>query len=38
MIKQIISLIFGLIITVGVTGCIMYAGIKMNDWLNNKDK
>jgi hypothetical protein len=36
MIKQIFYLISGLIIIAGIISGIMYAAIKINDWLSDK--
>jgi hypothetical protein len=36
MIGQTIKLIIGLIITVGITGGIMYLAFKLNEWMNGE--
>ena len=36
MIGQTINLILGLIITVGITGGIMYLAFKLNEWMNGE--
>jgi hypothetical protein len=36
MIGQAIKLIIGVIITVGITGGIMYIAFKLNEWMNGE--
>ncbi len=36
MIKQVINIIIGLIITIGITGGIMYIAFKLNEWMNGE--
>jgi hypothetical protein len=36
MIKQILYLIWGLVMTAGIVSGIMYAAIKINDWLSDE--
>ena len=38
MIKQILYLIVGLLATFGIVACIMYAAIRLNDWLDKNNK
>ena len=38
MIGQTINLILGLIITVGITGGIMYIAFKLNEWMDGENE
>jgi hypothetical protein len=38
MIKQVINIIIGLVITIGITGTggVMYIAFKLNEWMNGE--